>query len=350
MASSLRALNAFELGCEPSLIERYGSGHINDTYRVVTDVGRRFILQRINGNVFRDPAALMENVARVTSHLAAAGLGERERLSLVPTRSGEDYAVDDGDYWRLYPFIEDSLSFDRPDSPARARAAAAMFGRFQRLLADLPAPRLNETIPGFHDTPLRYSQFREACDADVVDRVAGSEAEIAQALAFEEAACVLAGLDLPERIVHNDTKLNNVLFDEASGDALCVIDLDTIMPGIAPHDFGDLVRTATVAGAEDGNGLDMNIDYFAAVAEGYLSEAGSFLTDDEVDCLPEAALVITVEIGLRFLADHLAGDVYFRVQRPGHNLDRCRAQFTLAASIERQLEPMRGIVARLRSG
>ena len=237
---------------------------------------------------------------------------------------------------------------------AHAREAAAEFGRFQDLLRDLPGPRLNETIPDFHNTQARYVQFHEALASDLHDRASRCRREIDWALAREELAGSLVDLQaagaIPERITHNDTKISNVMFDSDSGKAVCVIDLDTVMPGLALNDFGDLVRTATTPAAEDETDLSritMNTDCYAALVDGYLGTAGTWLNEVEVGNLALAGKIITIETGLRFLTDYLSGDTYFRAHRPDHNLDRCRAQFALAASIDEQLGEMQRLTAAI---
>jgi hypothetical protein len=322
------------------------------------NVARCYVLQRINRRVFRDPVLLMENIRRVTGHLRTKLPKDQQTLALVATVDKEFFCVDgDGEYWRVFHCIEGARTIDRAESAGQVREAAAIFGRFQSLLCDLPPPLLHETIPGFHDTPARYGQFRVALRQDAHNRARECGAEIDQALAFENAAGVIASLqaagDLPSRIVHNDTKLNNVMFDAHRDVALCVIDLDTVMQGLALHDFGDLVRSAT-ASAEEGETdlarIRMRLDYFEALAEGYLSTAMAFLTEVEIGHLAVAGKILTIETGLRFLTDYLSGDIYFRVHRPQHNLERCRSQFALAASIDAQLGEMQEIVRRLASG
>lgn len=313
----------------------------------------RFVLQRINKSVFRDPAALMDNVQRVTVHLRERNSTGLHSLTLVPTVDGDHFRVDDsGEYWRMFRFIEGATSFDTVPSPAHAREAARQFGRFQAMLADLPGPRLRETIPHFHDTPFRYATFHEARERDVQHRSKHCMPEIDWALAREDCAALLSRLheagEIPERITHNDTKINNVLFDVESGKAICVIDLDTVMPGLAPHDFGDLVRTATSPAAEDETELqkiEMRMDYFEALVDGYLGATAGYLTEAEVESLALAGKIITIETGLRFLTDYLSGDSYFRVDSPEQNLQRCRAQFALADSIDKQLAEMQRVTS-----
>jgi len=345
----------FRLDGAAAAAERHGGGHINDTWLVTTDRGGRYILQRINRQVFTDPVALMDNVRRVTDYLhERAGSGE-QTLSLVPTRDDGSYLVDDeGEYWRAYHFIEGARTLEVAENLGQVRDAAALFGRFQRLLSELPGPPLHETIPGFHDTPARYRQFHAALAADAHGRARECGAEIDLALGFEAGAGLVAKLQaagaLPQRIVHNDTKLDNVLFDERSGAAVCVVDFDTVMPGTVLSDFGDLVRSAASSAAEgDTNyaGVYLRMDSFTALAEGYLGAAAEFLADAEIDNLAVAGRIITVEIGLRFLTDYLSGDTYFRIASPQQNLERCRSQFTLAASIDARLAEMRAVIAAI---
>jgi len=337
----------------------YGSGHINDTYCVVSDKAGalvrspvRSIVQRINGNIFKNPVALMENIQWVTSHLSAQLDGESDRdrrvLTLIPARDGFPFHVDaDGSYWRAYRFIEGARTYDAVESAEQAFQAAKAFGRFQKLLVDLPLPRLHDTIPDFHNTPKRFAALLEAVNSDVAGRVAQAEPEIVFAMARQSIASVLLDARLPERVTHNDTKFNNVMLDDATGEGICVIDLDTVMPGLALYDFGDMVRTATSPAKEDEQDLAkvaMQFPMFEALVRGYLSEAGNFLTETERQYLAFSSKLITFEQGLRFLTDYLAGDPYYKVHREGHNLDRCRTQFKLVESIERQEEKMNQLI------
>ncbi len=334
----------------------YGSGHINDTYCASFDQAGtpvRYILQRINHNIFKNPPALMDNIQRVTQHLGAKlkGLdqGSRRTLTLVPARDGRPFAVDpEGNHWRTYLFIEKARTYDAVETTAQAFQAAAAFGRFQGLLADLPAPRLHDTIPDFHNTKKRFATLEEAIAKDVAKRVALAGPEIAFALAHKAMAGELLDAGLPERVTHNDTKLNNVMLDDATGEGICVIDLDTVMPGLALYDFGDMVRTTTSPAKEDELDLSkvkMQFPMFEALVRGYLSSAGSFLTPKEKHYLPFSGKLITFEIGIRFLTDFLSGDTYFKIHRPNHNLDRCRTQFKLVESIEAQEGEMNKLVA-----
>jgi aminoglycoside phosphotransferase (APT) family kinase protein len=330
-------IGAFALDGEFVSAVRWGSGHINDSYAVTVDAAggpERYLVQRLNDVVFPDPAALMENVRRVTEHLRRRP-GSGPVLTLVPTRDG-------GVVHRAFPFVEGAETYDAVSSPAVAREAARAFGRFQRDLGDLPGPRLHETIPGFHHTPGRFAALEAAVAADAAGRAREAAPEIGFARSREPLARVLTDAhdagDIPERVIHGDTKINNVLFDRDTGRALCVIDLDTVMPGLSLYDFGGLVRTCVSPAAEDERDLSRIVvsgEIHAALVDGYLEEMGDTLTDAERDLLPAAGPVHTLEDGIRFLTDHLAGDVYYRIRRPGQNLDRARAQFALLVGLER---------------
>ncbi|MFA6287330.1 MAG: aminoglycoside phosphotransferase family protein [Opitutaceae bacterium] len=361
-ADFTRLIRDFSIYGEVAAAEPHGSGHINDTFAVtVSQAGTpvRYIFQRINHRIFTDVPALMDNILRVTSHqqarLAATGADDASRRSLtvIPARDGLPYVRDGhGAWWRAYLFIEGALTHDKIESAAQARTAARAFGEFQRLLADLPGCRLHETIPAFHDTPRRYANFEAAAKADAAGRAAGCADDVAFARSKEPLARTLAGLLagglVPERVTHNDTKLNNVMLDDATGAGVCVIDLDTVMPGLSLYDFGDMVRSATNAAAEDETDLAKVVarpEIFAALAEGFLAGAGAALNDVERAHLVVAGRVITYEIGLRFLTDHLQGDVYFKIKRPNHNLDRARNQFALLRSLEAQSAAFEEIVS-----
>ncbi|NIA22125.1 MAG: phosphotransferase [Anaerolineaceae bacterium] len=340
----------------------YGSGHINDTYasRFRTTRGLvRYIHQRINHQVFKSPGKLMENIERVTQHLctkitAAGGDPRREALSLVPTRDGRSYHRDgDGNFWRTYLFIEGARTYDVIENLDHVYHAARAFGEFQRMITDLPSPRLHETIPDFHHTPKRIAAFRLAVAQDAAGRAGAVRDEIEFVEQRADRASRLVELaaagTLPERITHNDTKFNNVMIDEATGRGLCVIDLDTVMPGLAMYDFGDAVRTGTNPAAEDERDLakvEMSLALFDRLAHGYLDAAREFLSDAEIGELAFSGWLITLEIGLRFLADHLAGDVYFKVHRPDHNL----AQFRMVADMEQKADRMAAIIDKYRRG
>jgi Ser/Thr protein kinase RdoA (MazF antagonist) len=353
----------FRLGGELESVEHLGRGHIHDTWvsRVRTAAGpRRFVHQRLNRNVFTDPARVMENVARVTEHVrrrvgGEGGDPERGSLTLVPTADDRLFHESpDGQCWRTYRYIE-GTTHDGVAPPRVVAEVARAFAHFQRRVVDLPGPRLHETIPHFGDTRRRFRALVEAVEADAAGRVAGARAEIDAALAWEPLSRLLPdaleGGEVPERIIHFDTKLNNVLLDAASGEGVCVIDLDTVMHGTALYDFGDCVRSATSRGAEDERdprAAAFDVERFEALARGWLEVAAGFLTPREIDLLPAAARAVTHTCGVRFLTDHLSGDRYFRTERKGHNLDRCRTQFEMLRGMEREEERMDAAIARYR--
>lgn len=356
------ASQQFQIFGEFLSAEPYGSGHINDTYLATYDVGGtvvRYIHQRVNHNIFKNVPALMENIERVTKHIATKLAGARDcsrgTLTVIPTREGKAFHKDaDGNFWRTYLFIEKARTYDAIESPKQAYEAAKAFGRFQGMLADFPAPRLNDTIPDFHNTPKRLAALEAALAADVCGRAKLAKPELEfimhrKALTRELLDLNTQGL-IPERITHNDTKLNNVMLDDATGTGICIIDLDTVMPGLALYDFGDMVRTATSPAKEDEKNLSlvtMQFPMFEALARGYLESAGSFLTKTEKSRLAFSGKLITLEIGIRFLTDYLSGDTYFKVHREGHNLDRCRTQLKLVESIEAQEAAMNKLVESL---
>ncbi len=341
-------ITQFAVADKLGAVEPWGNGHIHDTYRLTCGKAR-YILQRINTNVFKDPVALMDNIARVTAHLQTKQ-GPRA-VQLIAARDGQPFHRDAaGNYWRLFNFVAGTRSYEQVQSPAQAHEAARAFGRFLRWMGDLPAPRLHATIPHFHETLRRHGALEKAINADACQRVAVAEPEITFALKHEREVSALMETPLPERIAHNDCKLNNVLFDEQTGSAVCVVDLDTVMPASALYDFGDLVRGTSSTAAEDERDLgkvNMDLRLFEALARGYFAEAGGLLTREERQMLVLAGKLITFETGIRFLTDFLCGDTYFKVHRDGHNLDRCRTQFALVASIEQQQAAMEQIVARL---
>jgi hypothetical protein len=301
----------------------------------------------------------MDNVSRVVAHVRAKLEPsnrvdvKRRVLTLIPGREGKQYYIDkEGEYWRTYSYIENAVTHDVA-TPPLACVAAAAFGNFAGLLQGLSGPRLHETILNFHNTPKRYQDLCRAIDDDPHNRMETARTEIAFAVARQKTASILtdaqANGELPERIVHNDTKINNVLFDISSGEALCVIDLDTVMPGLTAYDFGDLVRSMASPSREDERDLNqvyVDLAIFKAVADGYLRSTRSFLNEQELQFMVPAAIVITYETGIRFLTDYLQGDFYFRVNRPTHNLDRCRNQFKLISSMEAQRNAMEAIIKR----
>jgi Ser/Thr protein kinase RdoA (MazF antagonist) len=343
----------------------YYFGHINDTYivhvRATNGEVHRYVLQRINQYVFKKPEEVMQNVEAVTAHLrkkivAAGGDPERETLNLIPTVDGRTfYRTPKGDYWRAYAFIEGARTYQVAENLDHVYSASRAFGNFQRLLSDFPAARLHETIPNFHHTRKRLDAFVEAVEMDVKNRARSVAAEIEFVQQRAEETSILVDMfergDLPERVTHNDTKFNNVMIDDESGEGICVIDLDTVMPGLSLYDFGDLVRSGANPAEEDERDLSkvwVDLKVFDHLAHGYLDAARDFLTPAEVDLLPFSAKLMTFECGVRFLADHLSGDVYFRIHRENQNLDRCRTQFKMVADMEEKLDRMAGIVAKYR--
>jgi hypothetical protein len=340
-------------------------GHINETYTATYDQGGtqvRYIHQRINHEVFKKPAEVMENLMRVTTHLRRKleenGTRDltRRALTVVPTRDGESFhKTRDGEYWRSFVFIEKVRTYEAVESTAQAYEAGRAFGEFQSLLVGLPGTRLHETIPNFHNTRARFSAFQAAVRVDKANRAESAKREIEWALRQEPMVDTvldaLAKGRIPERITHNDTKFNNVMLDVDTGKAMCVVDLDTVMPGSPLYDFGDMVRTTTSPTLEDELDLakvQMRMPMFKALARGYLENAGTFLTKNERDLIAFSGRLITLTIGLRFLTDYLLGDVYFRVHRAQHNLDRCRTQFRLVESIAKQEEAMQKFADGLR--
>lgn len=344
--------------------EPYGSGHINDTYAVTFNQGGvhvRYIFQRINHLIFTNPEKLMENIERVTEHICGklqeSGCKDISRhvMTLIPTHDGKSWYKDaDGNYWRVYIFIENAKTYDTLDSNDQAYQAARAFGAFQKMLVDLPGGPLFEIIPDFHNGMKRYEAFEKAFKADVADRAKLAETEVTflkeNAWVFEVLPKLVESGDIPIRTTHNDTKINNVMLDDVTGEGVCVIDLDTIMPGLALYDFGDMVRTSTSPAAEDEMDLSkvgMLPDRFEALVRGYMDTAGDFLNQAEIDHLVFAGKLITLIIGTRFLTDYLAGDVYFKTHREHHNLDRARTQIKLVQSITEQEDDMKALVARI---
>jgi len=341
-------------------------GHINDTYLVDSDrKGNRdqFIFQRINHFVFRDPERLMANFEKITRHIRSklekipGRNPDRETLNLISARSGGCFHVSPGgEYWRAYRFVGGAHIINVATRPEEAFEAGRAFGCFQTLLSDLDASSLHETIPFFHHTPRRFARFKEVLEDDSQGRAGEARDAVTFVLERERMAPIitdaLASGRLPLRITHNDTKINNVLFDDRTGKAICIIDLDTTMPGSSLYDFGDMVRTTTSFAAEDEKDpgkVKLELEMFRALAAGYLEEARGFLTPQELDLLVFSGRLITLTIGLRFLTDFLEGDVYFRVHRPGHNLDRARAQFALVQSMERLETAMEDCIRPLRA-
>ena len=349
------AASAFDFGgpmvCDP---HHYGEGHINDTFVVWrADHTKRFILQRINTDTFTDPAGLMENICGVTRHLrtkiqAEGGDPGRECLNVIPTLSGAAYYIDsEGNAWRAYDFVENTVCLQQVGCEADFRTVAETLGKFQNQLADYPASTLHETIARFHDTPNRYANFEKALAADALGRAKTIAPEIAFIHAREKDCHVLLGQlaagEIPLRVTHNDTKINNVLLDEATGKGICVIDLDTVMPGLSAYDFGDSIRTGANDCAEDEpdqSKVHFDLHLYEVFAKGYLSTAGSTMHTAEKRSLAWGAKLMTLECGIRFLTDYLEGDHYFHIARPDHNLDRARTQFTMVQQMEEVFDQM----------
>lgn len=343
---------------------RYGSGHINDTFLVETADGEqthKYILQRMNHDIFKDPVSLMGNVAGVTAFLrnkiiANGGDPNRETLNLIPSTDGGSYYIDsDGNYWRSYMFIGGATCYDAVEKPEDFYQSGKAFGHFQRLLADYPAKELSETIPNFHNTPIRFETFKKAVEEDICHRAELVKDEIAFAMARAEdmgaAQSMLEAGKLPLRVTHNDTKLNNIMIDDETGEAICIIDLDTIMPGLSIFDFGDSIRFGANTAEEDETDLSkisLSLDLFEIYTKGFLEGCQGSLTKEELDMLPMGAKLMTLECGIRFLTDYLQGDTYFKIHRENHNLDRTRTQFGLVADMEKKWDKMQAVVDKYR--
>ena len=356
------AIDGFKLPGELKECIRYGSGHINDTYRLTYETPqgtKRYILQRMSKSIFKKPVELMENVSGVTAWLRKkiienGGDPERETLTLVKSNDGLPYFVDStGEYWRVYLFIEGATCYDAVKDDNDFYQSAVAFGHFQRLLADYPAETLHETIKDFHNTPDRLEKFKKAVAEDICGRATSVQKEIDFILEREELTHALYDLQLdgrlPLRVTHNDTKLNNIMIDDETGKAICVIDLDTVMPGLTANDFGDSIRFGASTALEDEQDLSKvscDLHLFDVYARGFIEGCGGALTDLEIDMLPMGAILMTFENGIRFLTDHLEGDHYFRIHREGHNLDRCRTQLTLVKDMQEKLPQMNAIIQK----
>lgn len=347
-------LSRFCLDAESISCQRYGCGHINETYLVVTQSGRRYILQKISNRAFPDVAGLQENIAAVTAHLHAQSDAPNSALTLIPTRDGKTwYHHDENSDWRMYDFIEDSICLQAPETPEDFYQSAIAFGTFQQQLASFPAHTLHETIRNFHNTPDRYRLLRESIERNAAQRKTKVEPEIAFALAYEEIGSRLTTMlregKLPLRVTHNDTKLNNVMLRQSDRTPMCVIDLDTTMPGLSAYDFGDSIRFGAATAAEDEKDLSkvsMSLELFRIFTKGFLTACPG-LSEQERRALPLGALTMTLECGVRFLTDYLDGDKYFGIHYPEQNLDRCRTQFKLVSDMESKWEEMARIVEEL---
>lgn len=353
-------LTAFGLSPDATVTSLYG-GHINDTFVAQDAPGEpKYTLQRINRFVFPSPENITENIAGITGFLrekisARGGDPDRETLTVRPTVDGKPLLTDkDGHPWRCLRYIEGATSYETPESLSMLEEAGRAFGDFQCLLSDYPAHTLHEIIPNFHNTPVRFAQLQEAVKNDKAGRVKEVAAELEFAGKREQVCGLLTGLlekgELPLRVTHNDTKMSNILLDDETGRAVCVIDLDTVMPGLCAFDFGDSIRAGAATAAEDETDLSkvrFDLERYRAYARGFLSAAGGILTPKELETLPDGAILMTLEVGLRFLADHLNGDVYFRIARPGHNLDRARNQFKMVEEMEAAREDMARVIREI---
>lgn len=340
-----------------------GNGHINNTFLATFEKPDgstyRMILQQMNKKVFKKPVELMENVMNVTSYLQErilqnGGDPSRETLNVFPAKDGRPYYIDTaGEYWRAYRYIDGTVCYEQVNCPEEFYESGFSFGNFQRLLVEYPAETLHETITGFHDTKARFQVFKQAVEEDVCGRAASVQPEIDFVLNHEHLANVFTEMmergELPLRVTHNDTKLNNIMIDEKTKKGICVIDLDTVMPGLAMNDFGDAIRFGASTALEDEPDLtkvSCSMELYEAFARGFIEGCGGSLTEKEIDMLPMGAKVMTYECGMRFLTDYLQGDEYFKIHREGHNLDRCRTQFKLVEDMERKWNIMCEIVQK----
>ena len=341
----------------------YGNGHINNTFLLTFEnedgSNQKTILQQMNKNVFQKPVELMENIMNVTSYLQEiiiknGGDSKRETLNVFPAKDGRPYYIDSaGEYWRAYRFIDDAICYEKVDCPDDFYQSGFSFGNFQKLLAEYPAETLHETISGFHDTRARFQVFKQAVEEDVCGRASQVQPEIEFVLQHEHLANVFSEMmdreELPLRVTHNDTKLNNIMIDKKTKKGICVIDLDTVMPGLAMNDFGDSIRFGASTAAEDEQDLDKvscSMELYEAYTKGFIEGCGGRLTEKEIDLMPMGAQVMTYECGMRFLTDYLQGDVYFKTHREGQNLDRCRTQFKLVEDKEKKWDTMCEIVQK----
>lgn len=345
------AAMAFVTNGNPVQWQEFGQGHINQTLKLTTDTGATYILQRINKYVFHNPVQLMENACAITNFLRQKDPDPRHTLHFICTRDGKGYYQDeDGEFWRMYEFV-DGLSLDNPETDDDLYQSALAFGRFQMLLEDFPASSLHETIPEFHNTVDRYRLLQESVEKDACGRLKNVGPELAFLMQHKELGCTLQymreqGL-LPLRVTHNDTKLNNVLLDCDTRRSLCVLDLDTVMPGLSLYDFGDSIRFGASTGGETGLDSQLDLHLFQVYTEGFLSTATN-LTDKEIELLPLSAFVITLELATRFLKDYLDGDLYFKISFPEQNLQRARTQIALAADMLKKQSEMKQIVSMVR--
>lgn len=353
----------FELNGEIIDIKTFGNGHINDTFLVTLDdgtaAGSKVILQKMNKSIFHKPEEVMENILGVTSHLRKkitefGGDPKRETLNVIPAKDGRPYCIDnEGEYWRALRYITDATCYEQVEKPEDFYESAVAFGRFQSLLADYPAKTLHETIEGFHDTKARFAVFKKAVEEDVMGRASSVQKEIQFVMDHEDVAEYFGSLlekgEIPLRVTHNDTKLNNIMIDNKTGKGICVIDLDTVMPGLAMNDFGDSIRFGASTAAEDEPDLEKvwcDMELYEIYAKGFIEGCSGKLTENEIRLLPMGAKVMTFECGMRFLTDYLQGDTYFKTHREGQNLDRCRTQFKLVSDMENKWDTMTAIIEK----
>lgn len=345
-------ISKFNVKGNPCECSRYGHGHINETYLVTCDSGINYILQKVNKHVFTKPEQLMENIAATTAYIAQHSKDPRASLHLVLTKDGKAYHKDsDGEYWRMYDFVHSTICLQKAEGPMDCYYSGLAFGRFQGQLTGFPAETLHEPIKDFHNTPVRYEQLHAAMKVNYQNRIELCRKELEFALAREQEAGAivdkLSSGELPLRVTHNDTKLNNILFDFDTRTPLCVIDLDTIMPGSFLYDYGDAIRSGASTAMEDEKDLGKvwcDMELFRAYTKGFLEGCNGSLTDLEVQMLPMGAKLMTLECGIRFLADYLNGDIYFRTHYADQNLARTRTQFKLVADMESKWETMHEIV------
>ena len=348
-----KAAYAFRMDGTPVSCKQIGNGHINSTLKIETDKGAEYVLQKINKHVFHDPVSLMNNAGAITDYIRARVDDPRLALHFITTDGGKFYHQDeDGEFWRMYDFVG-GFCLDTPECEEDFYQSALAFGRFQQMLSDFPAETLTETIPEFHNTVDRYRQFKEAVAADSEGRLNGVREEVEFLLAREERGTQLQRMreagELPLRVTHNDTKLNNVLLDKKTRKSLCVLDLDTVMPGLSAYDFGDSIRFGAATAAEDEKDLskmEMDLHLFEVYTRGFLEVATS-LNDKEIEVLPLGAYVMTLEVDTRFLKDYLEGDHYFKTAYPDHNLVRAHTQIKLVADMEQKMDEMNRIVAQV---
>lgn len=356
------AIQSFALKGNMESYSLYGNGHINDTFLLKVRSGNQtipYILQRMNHEIFKNPVTLIDNIAFITGFLRKkiilkGGDPERETLNLVPAKDGKFYYEDSiGSYWRVYQYISNATSLDYVKNEQVFYHSAVAFGNFQNLLADYPVSELHETIANFHNTKIRYQALYEAVEADVFNRAKEVRDEIDFAFSHREIANTLMDMldrkQLPLRVTHNDTKLNNIMIDNITKKAICIIDLDTVMPGLSAYDFGDAIRFGASTGAEDEMDLskvDFDLKLFEVYTRGFIEGSNHSLTEHEIKSLPYGALTMTYECGIRFLMDYLQGDNYFKTSREKQNLDRCRTQFKLVRGMEKNWSYMKDIVSQ----